>query len=422
MLNLGREGMASELNPYEMAVKQLEGVAKLIDLEPWILEILKRPKREIIVHLPVRMDNGEVKVLTGYRVHHNDARGPFKGGIRYHPNVTLDEVRALAMWMTWKTAVMDLPYGGAKGGITCNPKKMSQAEIERLTRRYTYAIREFIGTYIDIPAPDVYTNPQTMAWIADTYSVLVGKWEPGVVTAKPVEIGGSEGRTEATGLGVMIVAREAVKKLGLKNVTVAVQGYGNVGYYAAYFAHQWGYKVVAVSDSKGGIYNSEGLDPVKVMEHKKKTGSVVGYPGAKEISNEEILELDVDVLVPAAIEGVITEKNADNIKAKVVSEGANGPTTPEADRILFEKGVLVIPDILANAGGVTCSYFEWVQALTRDWWTKEEVLRRLEHKMVKAFEAVYQLHREREVDMRTTAYMIAVSRVAEAIRLRGLWP
>ncbi|HDJ97099.1 MAG TPA: Glu/Leu/Phe/Val dehydrogenase [Thermofilum sp.] len=415
--------MAAELNPYQMAVKQLEHVARLIDLDTGILEILKKPKREIIVHLPVKMDTGEIKVFTGYRVHHNDARGPFKGGIRYHPNVNLDEVRALAMWMTWKTSVMDLPYGGAKGGVTCNPKEMSRGELERLTRRYTYAIREFIGPYVDIPAPDVYTNPQTMAWIADTYSGLQGRWEPGVVTAKPIEIGGSQGRTEATGLGTMITAREAVKKLGLsKPITVAVQGFGNVGYYAAYFSHQWGYKVVAVSDSKGGIYNPDGLNPEAVMEHKRKTRSVVGYPGARNISNEELLELDVTILVPAAIEGVITEKNADKIKAKVISEGANGPTTPEADKILHEKGIVVVPDILANAGGVTCSYFEWVQALTREWWTKEEVFQKLENKMVKAFEEVYKIYKERNVDMRTAAYIIAVSRVARAMQLRGIWP
>ena len=415
--------MARELNPYQMAVKQLEHVAKLIDLDTGILEILKKPKREIIVNLPVKMDNGEIKVFTGYRVHHNDARGPFKGGIRYHPNVNLDEVRALAMWMTWKTSVMDLPYGGAKGGITCNPKEMSQDELERLTRRYTYAIREFIGPYSDIPSPDIYTNPQTMAWIADTYSGLLGRWEPGVVTSKPIEIGGSQGRTEATGLGVTIIAREVVKKLGLsKPITVAVQGFGKVGYHAAYFFHQKGYKVVAVSDINGGIYNPNGLNPEAVMEHNRKTGSVVGYPGAKSISNEELLELDVSILVPAAIEGVITEKNADNIKAKVVIEGANGPTTPEADKILHEKGIVVVPDILANAGGVTCSYFEWVQALTREWWTKEEVFQKLEKKMVKAFEEVFKIYKERNVNMRTAAYMIAVPRVARAMQLRGIWP
>lgn len=416
--------MSGELNPYEIAVKQLENVAKLIELEPGLLEILKKPKRELIVHLPVKMDNGEVRVFTGYRVQHNDARGPFKGGVRYHPKVTLDEVKALAMWMTWKTAVMDLPYGGAKGGVTCNPKEMSKGEMERLTRRYTYAIREFIGPYSDIPAPDVYTNEQVMAWIMDTYSVLKGTFEPGVVTAKPIQLQGSQGRTEATGFGVTVAAREALMKLkiGSRNVTFAVQGYGNVGYWAAHFAHEWGFKVVAASDSKGAVYRPEGLNPDKLLEHKRRTGSVVGFPGAKDISNEELLELPVTVLVPGAVEGVITEKNADNIRAKIISEGANGPTTPEADKILFERGVLVIPDILANAGGVTASYLEWVQNLTRFYWSRDEVLSRLENRMVKAFEDVYRLSVKREIDMRNAAYIIAVSKVVEAIKLRGLWP
>ncbi|OYT31511.1 MAG: glutamate dehydrogenase [Thermofilum sp. ex4484_79] len=416
--------MTQEINPYEMAVTQLVNVAKLIELDPNLLEVLKKPKRELIVYLPVRMDDGSIKVFTGYRVQHNDARGPFKGGIRYHPNVTLDEVRALAMWMTWKTAVMNLPYGGAKGGVACDPEKMSLSELERLTRRYTCAIREFIGPYIDIPAPDVNTNEQIMAWIVDTYSIMQRRNEPGVVTAKPIELQGSYGRTEATGFGVMVTARETIKKLNISKdkVTVAIQGFGNVGYWAAYFAHQWGYKVVAVSDSKGGIYNPEGLDPSKVLEHKRKTRSVINYPNAKNISNKELLELDVTVLVPAAIEEVITEKNADNIKAKIVSEGANGPTTPEADKILYEKGTLVIPDIVANAGGVTTSYLEWVQNLTRYYWTRDEVLSKLETRMVSAFEDVYRLSKEREVDMRTAAYIIAISRVAKAIELRGFWP
>ncbi len=416
--------MSKTLNPFEMAVMQLTSVAKFIDLDPNILEILKKPKREIIVHLPVKMDDGTIKVFTGYRVQHNDARGPFKGGIRYHPNVTLDEVRALAMWMTWKTAVMNLPYGGAKGGITCNPSEMSEGELERLTRRYTYAIKEFIHPYIDIPAPDVYTNEQVMAWIMDTYSALSGRNEPGVVTAKPIELQGSQGRTEATGFGVMVTAREAVKKLGLNNneITVAVQGYGNVSYWAAHYAYKWGYKLVAASDSKGGIYNPNGINPIKLLEHKRKTGSVINYPGAKNISNEELLELDVTILVPGAIEEVITEKNADNIKTKIISEGANGPTTPKADKILFEKNILVIPDILANAGGVTTSYLEWVQNLMRYYWTKEEVLSKLENRMVEAFENVYKLSKERNIDMRSAAYIIAVSRVAKAIKLRGIWP
>ncbi|RLE84499.1 MAG: glutamate dehydrogenase [Thermoprotei archaeon] len=406
-----------------MAVKQLENVARVLDIDRGILEILKRPKREIIVHLPVKMDNGEIRVFTGYRVQHNDARGPFKGGIRYHPDVNLDEVRALAMWMTWKTAVMNLPYGGAKGGIACNPKEMSKGEIERLTRRYTYAIRDFIGPYKDIPAPDVYTDEQVMAWIMDTYSVFSDRMEPGVVTAKPLALQGSQGRTEATGFGVMVVAREAVKKLSISgDVTVAVQGYGNVSYWAAHFAHEWGFRVVAASDTKGGVYNPEGINPDKLLEHKRATGSVIGFPGAKEISNEELLELPVTILVPGAIEEVITGKNADSVQARIISEGANGPTTPEADKILHEKGVLVIPDILANAGGVTTSYLEWVQNLNRFYWSKKEVLSMLESRMVSAFNDVFSLFKEKDVDMRTAAYMIAVSRVVEAMRIRGIWP
>jgi len=415
--------LAEKANPYDMAVRQLENVARDLDIDKDILEILKRPKREIIVHLPVKMDNGEIRVFTGYRVQHNDARGPFKGGIRYHPDVDLDEVRALAMWMTWKTAVMNLPYGGAKGGIACNPKEMSKGEIERLTRRYTYAIRDFIGPYKDIPAPDVYTDEQVMAWIMDTYSVFSDRMEPGVVTAKPLALQGSQGRTEATGFGVMVVAKEAVRKLSISgDVTVAVQGYGNVSYWAAHFAHEWGFRVVAASDTKGGVYNPEGINPDKLLEHKRATGSVVGFPGAKEISNEELLELPVTILVPGAIEEVITGKNADSVQARIISEGANGPTTPEADKILHEKGVLVIPDILANAGGVTTSYLEWVQNLNRFYWSKKEVLSMLESRMVSAFNDVFSLFKEKDVDMRTAAYMIAVSRVVEAMRIRGIWP
>ncbi len=371
------------------------------------------------------MDDGSIKVFQGYRVQHNNARGPFKGGIRYHPNVTIDEVRALAMWMSWKTAVVDLPYGGAKGGIAVNPKELSEGEIERLTRRYTVAIAPIIGPYIDIPAPDVYTGPQHMAWILDTYSQLVGRFEPAIVTGKPVELGGSLGRKQATGRGTAIAAVEAAKALNIpiKNATVAVQGYGNVGFYAAAVINElYGAKVVAVSDSKGGIYNSDGLNPQKVLEHKKKTGSVVGFPGAREITNEELLTLNVDILIPAALEGVITEKNANEVKAKVVAEGANGPTTPEADKILFEKGILVVPDILANAGGVTVSYFEWVQNLMRVQWTEEEVNMKLHDKIVKAFNEVYKIHKEKNVDMRTAAMMLAVQRVADAVKKRGLWP
>ena len=414
----------SKLNPYEMAVKQLENVAKLINLEKDLLEVLKRPQRELTVYIPVKMDNGTVKVFRGYRVQHNNARGPCKGGIRYHPNVSIDEVRALAMWMTWKTAVVDLPYGGAKGGVICNPKEMSKREIERLSRGYMMAIADFIGQDVDVPAPDVYTDPQIMAWMFDTYSKIKRYNAFGIITAKPVNIGGSLGRTEATGRGVAIVAREAIKKLNINpsDVTVAVQGYGNVGYYSALVLKEFGYKIVAVSDSKGGIYNPNGLDPVAVMDYKKKTGSVVGFPGTKKVSNEELLELDVTVLVPAAIEEVITDKNANKINAKIVVEGANGPTTPEADKTLFEKGTLVIPDILANAGGVTVSYFEWVQDRGGEFWPIDVVRQKLNDKLVKAFNDVYSLAKSKEVNMRDAAYMIAVKRVADAMKVRGFWP
>mgnify|MGYP003875363035 CR=1 FL=1 len=423
MLSTIGEAM-EKINPYQMAVKQLERVGKLLELDSWLIEILKRPKREITVTIPVRMDDGSIKVFVGYRVHHNDARGPCKGGIRYHPEVTLDEVRALAMWMTWKTSVTGLPLGGGKGGVACNPKEMSLSEIERLTRRYTYAIKEFIGPYIDIPAPDVNTGPQHMAWIVDTYSIFAGYYEPAVVTGKPIELWGSPGRVEATGRGVVINVIEVIKRLNMnpRDVTIAIQGYGNVGYHAAKIANEWGLKVVAVSDSKGGIYNPNGLNPDAVKEHKQKTGSVINFPKAKNITNEELLELEVDVLIPAAIEGVINEENADRINAKVIVEGANGPTTPEADKVLIEKGVLIVPDIIANAGGVIVSYFEWIQSLSRERWSLEQVYEKLKQRLLTTFNEVYNLSTGKEVSMRDAAYMIAVSRVVKAIRLRGIWP
>jgi len=412
------------VSPYEMALTQLEKAAELAGIEHDYLEVLKKPMREVIVHLPVRMDDGSIRVFTGYRVQHNNARGPFKGGIRYHPKVTLDEIRALAMWMTWKTALMDLPFGGAKGGITCNPRELSRSELERLTRRYAWAISSIIGPYEDVPAPDINTDESVMAWIADTYSRLVGRWEPGVVTSKPPQLWGAEGRREATGFGVAIVAREAVKELGLRprETTVAVQGFGNVGYWAARFLWEMGFKVVAVSDSKGGIYRREGLNPVEVKEHKLEEGSVVGFPGAEAISNEELLELEVAVLIPAAIERVIHSGNVDEIKARIIVEGANGPTTPEADSSLFDRGILVVPDILANAGGVTVSYFEWIQALTREKWPRNRVLKSLEEKMVRAFREVVEDSRKLEVDLRKAAMRIAVLRVVNAMKLRGFWP
>jgi glutamate dehydrogenase (NAD(P)+) len=407
-----------------VALEQLRIAAEKLGLDPGIHEMLKHPKRSLIVSIIIKMDNDEIGVFTGCRVQHMDARGPFKGGIRYHPNVTLGEVTALAMWMTWKCAVVDIPYGGAKGGVCCNPKKMSKTELERLTRRYTTLILDVIGPYRDVPAPDVYTDAQTMAWIMDTYSQFKGYSVPECVTGKPMSVGGSEGRAEATSLGVVICAREAAKNLGLKlnGATVAVQGYGNVGGNAAKIAHDMGCKIVALSDSVGGICCTKGLDPYKVYKHKSKTGSVVNYEGCENITNEELLETKCDILIPAALENQITKVNADAIKAKIVAEGANGPTTPEADKAMHERGIFLIPDILANSGGVTASYFEWVQNLTREHWTVEEVNRKLENKMVKAFNDVYKLAKQEGSDMRTAALMLGVGRVAEAIKTLGLWP
>jgi glutamate dehydrogenase/leucine dehydrogenase len=407
-----------------VACEQLRIAAEKLNLEPGIHEMLRHPKRSLIVSITIKMDNGKTCTFTGCRVQHWDARGPFKGGIRYHPNVTLEEVTALAMWMTWKCAVVDIPYGGAKGGVCCNPKEMTRGELERLTRRYTSLLLDFIGPYRDVPAPDVYTDAQTMAWIMDTYSQFKGYSVPECVTGKPLSVGGSEGRAEATSLGVVICAREAAKHLGLKlrGATVAVQGYGNVGWNAAKIAHDMGCKIVAVSDSAGGIYCSEGLNPRYIYEHKSKTGSVVNYKGCENITNEELLETKCDILIPAALENQITKANADKIKAKIVAEGANGPTNPEADKVLHEKGTVLVPDILANSGGVTASYFEWVQNLTREHWTLEEVNRKLENKMVKAFNDVHAVAKKEESDMRTAALMLGVGRVSDAIKTLGLWP
>ncbi len=416
--------MGKERSPYEVALEQLKLAAEKLKLESGIHEMLKVPKRSLIVSITIRMDNGGFGVFQGCRVQHMDSRGPFKGGIRYHPNVTLDEVTALSMWMTWKCAVVDIPYGGAKGGIACNPKEMTKGELERMTRRYTSMIFDFIGPYRDVPAPDVYTDAQTMAWIMDTYSQIKGYSVPECVTGKPISVGGSEGRAEATSLGVDICAREAAKNIGLKlkGATVAVQGYGNVGWNAAKIAYDWGCKVVAVSDSMGGACCAKGLNPYRVYEHKAKTGSVVNFKGCENITNEEVLETKCDILIPAALENQITKTNVDKIRAKIVSEGANGPTTPEADKALFEKGVVLIPDILANAGGVTTSYYEWVQNLEREHWPVEEVDQKLEAKMVKAFNDVYKLARKEKCEMRTAALMLGVGRVADAIKTLGLWP
>jgi len=416
--------MTTGLNPYEVAVKQLETAAEKLGLDPGVVELLKHPRRVITVAVPVKMDDGTIKVFTGYRVQHNHVKGPYKGGIRFHPNVDLDEVKALAMWMTWKCAVMDIPYGGAKGGVVCNPKEMSKGELERLTRRYTTMIIDDIGPYKDVPAPYVYTDAQTSICIMDTYSSIKGYSVPEVVTGKPVSIGGSPGREGATGRGVAICVREAIKHLGtkLKDATVAIQGFGKVGASAALRIHEMGCRIIALSDSKGGIYCLEGIDPKKVVEYKKKTQSVVGFEKCKPITNEELLELKCDVLIPAALENVITEANAAKVKAKLIAEGANGPTTPEADEILHKKGVFIVPDILANAGGVTVSYFEWIQNLHREHWTEEEVNSKLEAKMVKAFAEVLEIAKKNGVPMKTAAYMLGVGRVAEAFDKLGLFP
>ncbi len=407
-----------------VAQEQLRIASEKLELDHSMHELLAHPKRSLIVSVAIKRDDGKTAVFKGFRVQHWDARGPFKGGIRYHPNVTLDEVTALAMWMTWKCAVVNIPYGGAKGGITCNPKEMSKGELERLTRRFTSLLYDFIGPHRDVPAPDVYTDAQTMAWIMDTYSQITGYSVPECVTGKPISIGGSEGREQATSLGVVVCAREAAKILGLrlKGATVAVQGFGNVGMNAAKIAYDMGCKIVAASDSMGGIYSPNGLNPYEAYEHKTKTGSVAKYKRSKSITNEELLELKCDILIPAALENQITKANADNIKAKIISEGANGPTTPEADKMLHEKEVLLIPDILANSGGVTTSYFEWVQNLTREHWTVEEVNRKLEDKMVKAFNDVCKVAKKEKSDMRTAALIVGVGRVAEAIKTLGLWP
>ncbi len=416
--------MTSNISFLSYVMKQFDEAAQTIGLSQDLCDVLKKPERSIIVSLPCRMDNGELKVFTGYRVQHNSARGPYKGGIRYHPDVTLEEVTALAMLMTWKCAVVDIPFGGAKGGVKCDPKNMSQAELERLTRKYTMAIANVIGPYLDIPAPDVYTDAQTMAWIMDTYSKIKNEPAPAVVTGKPITLGGSEGRNEATGMGVAILTREVSKYLGkpLKGARVVVQGFGNVGYISAKLLQEMGCRIIAVSDSKCGICSNEQLDVEKVLNHKKMTGSVINYEKAKNITNEELLELECDFLIPAAIENVITSKNADRIKASAVIEAANGPTTPEADRILFEKGILIVPDILASAGGVTVSYFEWVQNLTRTKWSIEEVRANLERKMVKAFDEVMKFAKEYKTNTRLTAMVVAVKRVAEAVKSLGSWP
>lgn len=409
-------------NPFAIAQAQLDEAAKYLKLDPAAHAILREPQRQLQVSVPVRMDNGQIKVFQGFRVQYNDARGPVKGGIRFHPDETIDTVKALAAWMTWKCSVVNIPLGGAKGGVICNPKEMSAGELERLSRGYVDQVWKILGPEIDVPAPDVYTTPQIMAWMMDEYSKIKGYPVPGVITGKPIALGGSLGRGDATARGGVYTIREAAKelKMDLSKATVAIQGYGNAGSWAAILMRDMvGAKIVAVSDSRGGIYNPDGLDGEAVLAHKAKTGSVVGFPGSKPVSNAEVLEMEVDILLPAALEEVITESNAGRVKAKIVGELANGPTTPEADAILYKNGVFVIPDFLCNAGGVTVSYFEWVQNVGGYYWEEEEVHARLDKKMTAAFHDVLKASKQYKVNMRIAAYIVAVGRVAEAMKLRG---
>ncbi len=414
--------VVTRLNPFEIAQQQLDEAAALLRLDPAVHELLRWPLRELHVTLPVRMDDGVTRIFHGFRVQYNDARGPTKGGIRYHPDETIDTVRALAAWMTWKCAVVDIPLGGAKGGVICNPKEMSPGELERLSRAYIRQVGRILGLEKDVPAPDVYTDAQIMAWMADEFSFLKGYNEFGMITGKPLALGGSLGRGDATARGGVICVREAAKVLGLdlRGALAAVQGYGNAGSFAHKLGSEiLGLNVVAVSDSRGGIHAPEGLDFDKVSAFKSKHGTVVGFPGANPISNEAILELEVDVLFPSALENIITQGNAGKVRARIVAELANGPTTPEADRILYENGVYVIPDFLCNAGGVTVSYFEMVQNAYDYYWDEALVHSRLDQKMTTAFQAVHRTAQEHKIHNRLAAYLVAVSRVAEAVRLRG---
>ena len=411
-----------ELNPLENARAQFDEAAKRLEIDPGLIEIIKQPRRSTIVSLPIQMDDGSFRIFTGYRVQHSIVRGPAKGGIRYHPDVSLDEVQALAAWMTWKCAVVNIPFGGGKGGITCDPTKMSKGELERLTRRYAADLSDLFGPDVDVPAPDVNTNEQTMAWFMDTYSMHARRTVPGVITGKPVRLGGSRGRREATGRGIQFCVREAVKhlKMDLTKCRVAVQGFGNVGSIGAELIAQDGAKIVAVADVRGAIHNPQGLDMPALLEHLKRTGSVVGFAGSQPLTTS-IIEYDCDILIPAALENQITTENASRVKAKIIAEGANGPTQHEADAILDVYGKFVIPDILANSGGVTVSYFEWVQNNQGFYWTEKEVNERLEQYMVKAFHDVLEVAEESKVSMRVAAFMLAIRRVIEVVKLRGVY-
>ena len=410
------------LNPFKIAQEQLDAAAGRLGLDSATHELLRWPQRELTVTIPVQMDDGKIKVFHGYRVQYNFARGPAKGGLRWHPDETIDTVRALAAWMTWKTAVVDIPLGGGKGGVTCNPKGMSETEKQRLARGYIRAVASMLSVTKDVPAPDVYTTPQIMAWMMDEYETMLGEHNPGVITGKPIPLGGSEGRGDATARGGIYATREAAKVLGidLQGKTMAIQGFGNAGQYAATLGHQLlGLKLVAASDSRGGIYNAKGMDPKQVVEHKLRTGRLEGFPGAEPMTNEELLELEVTVLFPSALENVITDANANKIRCKISCELANGPTTPEADEILHQNKVFVLPDFLANAGGVTVSYFEQVQNTYNFYWPLDEVHRRLDEKMTRAFHGVHQMYLREKVNMRQASYLVSVARVAEACKLRG---
>ena len=413
-----------QVNPYDMALQQFDRVADLLRLDPGIADILRHPQRELIVHFPVKLDDGSVRVFTGFRVHHNIARGPAKGGLRFDETVNIDEVRALAMWMTWKCAVVGIPFGGAKGGVICNPKDMSMAELERLSRRFATEISLLMSPDRDIPAPDVNTNPQIMAWIMDTYSMHAGHSVAAVVTGKPLSVGGSQGRNDATGRGVVYCLEEALRRQGksLEGLTAAVQGFGNVGSVAARLLQEAGARVLAVSDSRSGAHNAAGLDISKLARHRQEHGTVANFPDAGSITNEQLLELDCDILVPAAYENQITVLNAPRIKARLIAEGANGPTTPDADAILRDRGITVIPDILCNAGGVTVSYFEWVQDLQEFFWEEEDINQKLRKILLHSFDAIYEVQDHHGCDMRTAAYIVGVQRVAEAIQTRGIYP
>jgi glutamate dehydrogenase (NAD(P)+) len=414
--------MKENLNPFAIAQAQFDEAAEVLQLDTDMRAFLREPMREFHFTIPVRMDDGSTRTFQGFRVQYNDARGPAKGGIRFHPDETIDTVRALAAWMTWKTAVSDIPLGGGKGGVICDPRQMSQEELERLSRGYMRNIARYVGLNQDVPAPDVNTNPRIMAWMLDEYETINGKHEPGVITGKPLELGGSAGRTPATAMGGLFTIREAakLKNLNLQGATTAIQGYGNVGSYAHILGQkQFGLSVVAISDEFGGIYNANGLDCDVVLDHQRKTGKVIGCPGTENISNSDLLELEVDILIPAAIENQLTSQNADRVKAGIVAELANGPTTPEADNILNDKGIYIIPDFLCNAGGVIVSYFEMVQNGYQYYWDESMVHERLDKKITTAFHAVHQMSQTKNVDTRIAAYLVAVNRVAEAVRLRG---